>query len=238
MRRYSRTALAIGVAVVLPLFVVLVLLPPAAGISTYVAASAAIALVAATLGLAAGIVAVLAASGTALLIELPPVGEFHAEHPQDVFALALFAIDGLVVAVIGSLLHRYRSKLRSTPWRAAPADGAPAPALELHRDHGDPAHHPLSLRLEPLTDREAEVLTLLATGKSNAEIGDTLCISTNTVKSHLKNVYGKLEVESRTGALSRAFELGIVPSPRRRSDHAAAQAGAPHDEDLEEELAA
>ena len=75
---------------------------------------------------------------------------------------------------------------------------------------------PLSLRQEPLTDRETEVLTLLATGMSNAEIGDELFISINTVKSHLKNVYGKLGVDNRTRALSTALELGVIPA-----DHAA-----------------
>lgn len=238
MRRYPHTAVAIGVVVVLPLFVVFVLLPPAAGISTYVAASAGIALVAAMLGLAAGVVAVLAASAVALLIELPPVGEFHAEQPQDVLALALFAMDGLVVAVIGSFLHRFRTRPRSTASGAAASGQTPGMAMELNRGQHDPAHTPLSLMLEPLTHRESEVLTLLATGKSNAEIGDALFISTNTVKSHLKNVYGKLEVDSRTGALARAFELGIIPASRRHPGYARAAKAVRQDDGLEGELAA
>ena len=75
---------------------------------------------------------------------------------------------------------------------------------------------PLSLRREPLTDRETEVLALLATGMSNVEIGAELFISVNTVKSHLKNVYSKLGVSNRTRALSTALELGVIPA-----DHAA-----------------
>jgi DNA-binding CsgD family transcriptional regulator len=62
-----------------------------------------------------------------------------------------------------------------------------------------------------LTRREAEILIWVARGKSNGEIASTLFISPRTVKKHLEHVYGKLGVESRTEALSRALEIfGLV----------------------------
>ncbi len=51
-----------------------------------------------------------------------------------------------------------------------------------------------------LTDRERETLSLLSEGKSNKEIADQLCISLETVKSHLQTIYKKLGVKSRTEA--------------------------------------
>jgi len=63
---------------------------------------------------------------------------------------------------------------------------------------------------EPLTDREREVLQLLANGKSNKEIGAMLFISEFTVKGHLRNIFTKLNVLSRTEAISAAARRGLV----------------------------
>ena len=61
-----------------------------------------------------------------------------------------------------------------------------------------------------LSEREMEVLELVAGGKSNKEIAQRLSVSPNTVKTHLGNVYGKLGARRRTEAISRARELGIL----------------------------
>jgi LuxR family maltose regulon positive regulatory protein len=63
---------------------------------------------------------------------------------------------------------------------------------------------------EPLTNRELDVLDLLAQRLSNKEIADKLCISTTTVKGHLQNIYGKLSVNKRRDAIDRAKKLGIL----------------------------
>ena len=63
---------------------------------------------------------------------------------------------------------------------------------------------------EPLTDREADVLRLVARGKSNKEIGSTLFISEFTVKGHLRNIFPKLNVLSRTEAIAAAARRGLV----------------------------
>ena len=62
-----------------------------------------------------------------------------------------------------------------------------------------------------LSDRELEVLKLIAEGLSNAQIAGRLYVSEKTVKYHLSQIYGKLGVSSRTAAVARARALGILP---------------------------
>jgi DNA-binding NarL/FixJ family response regulator len=67
-----------------------------------------------------------------------------------------------------------------------------------------------SMSSEPLTGRELDVLALLARGKSNKEIGANLYISETTVKSHLRSIFSKLNVLSRTEAITTASRRGLV----------------------------
>jgi LuxR family maltose regulon positive regulatory protein len=74
-------------------------------------------------------------------------------------------------------------------------------------------HHglkPLTLQVEGLSVLEVEILRLLAQGLSNQEIGQALFLSTGTVKWYLNQLYGKLEVNNRTQAATRARELGLL----------------------------
>ena len=64
--------------------------------------------------------------------------------------------------------------------------------------------------LEPLTEREREVLRLLLEGASNREIARRLVLSVNTVKRHVYNLCGKLGVQSRTQAIIRARALDLL----------------------------
>ena len=64
-----------------------------------------------------------------------------------------------------------------------------------------------------LTHREVEVLSLIADGLTNAEIAARLFVSVRTVHAHLRSLYAKLGARSRTTALRRASELGVVLSP-------------------------
>ncbi|MCC6178856.1 MAG: helix-turn-helix transcriptional regulator [Chloroflexi bacterium] len=64
--------------------------------------------------------------------------------------------------------------------------------------------------IEPLTEREAEVLLLLAEGRSNREIAARLVVTLDTVKKHLTHIFGKLDAASRTQAVARARELRLL----------------------------
>jgi predicted ATPase/DNA-binding CsgD family transcriptional regulator/tetratricopeptide (TPR) repeat protein len=64
--------------------------------------------------------------------------------------------------------------------------------------------------VEPLTARELEVLQLVTEGLSNRDIADKLFVALSTVKWHIKQIYGKLQVETRDEAIARASDLGLV----------------------------
>jgi DNA-binding CsgD family transcriptional regulator/outer membrane protein assembly factor BamB len=68
----------------------------------------------------------------------------------------------------------------------------------------------MSTELRQLSDREIEILRLVATGLSNQQIANSLGVSVNTVKVHLRNVFGKIDVASRTEATMYAVRTGIV----------------------------
>jgi DNA-binding NarL/FixJ family response regulator len=73
------------------------------------------------------------------------------------------------------------------------------------------ARNEAALKSLGLTDRECQILELLAAGQANKEIARTLDVSPNTVKSHVANLFAKLEVERRTQAIQKARELKLLP---------------------------
>lgn len=83
--------------------------------------------------------------------------------------------------------------------KPASRDGAHAPVA--------PPEHALR---EPSSERELEILRLIAQGLSNREIGQRLFRALDTVKGHSRRIYGKLEVRNRTEAVARARELGLL----------------------------
>lgn len=97
--------------------------------------------------------------------------------------------------------------------RAAASRGiAPDYVNRLLMAFGVPEYgHPYTSALvEPLSERELEVLHLVATGLSNREIADELIIALSTVKSHTNSIFGKLGVKSRTQAVAQARALGLL----------------------------
>ncbi len=66
--------------------------------------------------------------------------------------------------------------------------------------------------IEPLTEREMEVLRMLETQRSGPEIARELYISLSTMRTHTRNIYSKLDVNNRRGAVQRALEIGLLPS--------------------------
>lgn len=75
---------------------------------------------------------------------------------------------------------------------------------------GPPTPIDRSTPIEPLSDREIEILRLIDQGLSNAEIAAKLVLSVGTVKVHTHNIFGKLDVTSRTQAASKARALGLI----------------------------
>ena len=72
-------------------------------------------------------------------------------------------------------------------------------------------------RLDELTDREHEVLRLMARGASNAEIGRTLHVAEATVKTHVGSIFTKLGVRDRAAAIVFAYDHGVVAPGRDAS---------------------
>lgn len=80
-----------------------------------------------------------------------------------------------------------------------------------HGDQPPPSYSPIETDYqEPLSDREMEVLRLLVLGKTNKEMADTLVISENTIKNHVRSILSKLDVSNRTGAADKARKLNLL----------------------------
>lgn len=98
-------------------------------------------------------------------------------------------------------------------------DGVVAYALREHDRRGltekpdapkPPDGKPPNMLDEPLSEREMEVLALLASGRTNAEIAGDLFVALGTVKAHVNNIYRKLGARNRAEALAKARELGLI----------------------------
>jgi LuxR family maltose regulon positive regulatory protein len=83
-------------------------------------------------------------------------------------------------------------------------------AFESRRKHKPEPALVTEALIEPLSERELEVLQNLNSYLSTPEIADSLVVSANTVRTHIKNIYGKLGVHGRSGAVRRAMELGLL----------------------------
>src|SRR5262249_23774247 len=99
-------------------------------------------------------------------------------------------------------LHTLRSACEPPAQRVPAPQGAAAAARRVG------AAGPL---LGPLSERERDVLQLVAEGVSNAEIAEQLVIEVSTVKRHMSNIFAKLDAANRTQAVARARAQGILP---------------------------
>ena len=112
----------------------------------------------------------------------------HALLPQ-LSAARLGQQDGLDPGYLATLLRAFGQADAAPPRRAAAPPGL----------------------AEPLTERELEVLRLLAAGRSNQRIAHELVVALDTVKKHVTHVLGKLGAANRTEAAARARQLGLIP---------------------------
>ena len=94
-----------------------------------------------------------------------------------------------------------------------PATDEPATPVQKATPQAPESENPkakIQKLVEPLSDREREILRLVAAGLSNSEIADKLIVTVGTVKKHLNNIYGKLNVGTRTQAIARGRELALL----------------------------
>jgi DNA-binding CsgD family transcriptional regulator len=141
---------------------------------------------------------ILGAAGSLLLVPLR--GHPWLSDPTDVIRLVLFVLVGArIVILVSDRGAAVRTRSGRDP--ASPAAPDPPPAA------------PDLPPVEPLTRREIEVLRLAASGLSIEAIGSQLCLSRNTVKSHVAHTYGKLGAHNRTQAIAAGLRSGCLDQP-------------------------
>jgi len=145
------------------------------------------------------------------------------EHPQTaVIVLTTFdddenVFEALRAGAAGYLLKDVSSeKLVEAIRVAASGESFLQPSVaakviaEFTRISGQPARPETQPLVEPLSERELEILAVMATGATNREIAGQLYITEGTVKNHVTNILGKLNARDRTQAVVKAQQLGIV----------------------------
>lgn len=151
--------------------------------------------------------------------------DIRAHHPNtQVIVLTTFdddeyVFEGLRSGAVGYLLKDVKSDRLAEAIRSAARGESflePSVAAKVVAEFArladapharERANHTLA---EPLSDRELEILRLVANGKSNKEIATSLFVAEGTVKNHVTNILGKLGVRDRTQAALKAKELGLV----------------------------
>ena len=149
-----------------------------------------------------------------------------------VIALTTYADDESVLGALRAGARGYLTKdagsddIRAAIMTVAAGEAALDPAIQHHVvtalglgatpepgvDTGGGGDQPLP---DDLTPREAEVLTLIAEGLSNAEIADRLVVSPTTVKSHINHLFAKAGLRDRAQAVNYAYRMGIAQPPPR-----------------------
>lgn len=126
----------------------------------------------------------------------------HLAAPQGYYRA--FLDEGEQIAVLLPRVRHFSPQFVDSLLKAFSGQGGPGAGTM------DSALPHLSLLVEPLTARELEILRLITAGRTNPEIAELLYLSLNTVKWHVKNLYGKLGVSSRVEAAARAQELDLL----------------------------
>jgi DNA-binding NarL/FixJ family response regulator len=151
-------------------------------------------------------------------------------HPGvRVIALTTYADDESVLGALRAGARGYLTKdassqdIRAAILTVAAGDAALDPAVQSHvvaalaGDGARPAEPDTSTTPQlpdDLTPREAEVLSLIAEGLTNAEIAERLVVSPTTIKSHINHLFAKAGLRDRTQAVNYAYRTGIAIPPR------------------------
>ncbi|HKR60760.1 MAG TPA: response regulator transcription factor [Pyrinomonadaceae bacterium] len=144
--------------------------------------------------------------------------QLHSEQPGcRVIALTTFDDDEYVfeclrAGAVGYLLKDAPSENLFAAIRAAARGESflqPSVTTRVLAEFTRLSDHPKPSLVEPLSEREREILKLITNGSSNREIAEVLFITEGTVKNHVTNILGKLDVRDRTQAALKARELGF-----------------------------
>lgn len=112
--------------------------------------------------------------------------------------------------IVGNVIEATRARRRQQQGDTAYLDNLLKVAKAEHQGDTGKAPVPDHGLVDPLSEREIEVLQLIAAGHTNAVIADQLYVVVGTVKAHTHNIYSKLGVRNRTQAVNRGRELGLV----------------------------
>ena len=126
-----------------------------------------------------------------------------------------FVEEGPSMAALLVRLREQQLKQGPTPYLSTILAAFP-PEERLHEGHPEPVnwsarHIPSQPLIDPLSERELDVLRLLARGASNQEIAEELVVALNTVKHHMGKILSKLGASNRTQAVAQARSLGLLP---------------------------
>ncbi len=131
--------------------------------------------------------------GLRMMELLARLNDLLKENPAEGVAPEVKKYTGHLLSFFQKQPRQEIPAVKSSPKKSIRNVETPAPAL-----------------VEPLSDREVEVLHLVASGLSNKEIGDRLSLELNTIKGHNRNIFSKLGVRRRTEAVARARQLGLL----------------------------
>jgi DNA-binding NarL/FixJ family response regulator len=146
-----------------------------------------------------------------------------------VIALTTFADDESVLGALRAGARGYLTKdagaedIRSAILAVAAGEATLDPAVQHHvvaavaagpAGTGEPGACPEEDLPDGLTPREAEVLSLIAAGLSNAEIAERLFVSPTTVKSHINHLFAKASLRDRAQAVAYAYRVGVATPPQ------------------------
>ena len=149
------------------------------------------------------------------------------ERPRAI-ALTTYADDASVLGALRAGARGYLTKdagaeeIRAAVEAVARGEAALDPSVQRHVVAALAGHEPAAAAdavpalPDELTPREAEVLALIAAGRTNAEIAEALVVSAATVKSHVNHIFAKTGVRDRAQAVVYAYENGLATSTRER----------------------
>lgn len=143
---------------------------------------------------------------------LPPTGVPIVNDPAYPASIVLYLVEGIALALIGAVAH------------AAVNSHGGGSVRSSDSSVGDAVRRCPAASLDPLTPREVEVLRLAASGRGADELARELCLSRNTVKTHLAHAYDKLGAHNRADAIACALREGWLDT---KDVTAAAQATHP-----------